>query len=117
MKAIVFLVAVSCVCPVAAQGADVVTGSIVSRPATPPQRNFRIIYYDSSYLFAARNYGDHRDFGGNTEPGLFVHSKAGDCWQQISAIATRGGKFGKSSSADPDEQKRLNGISVSWNFT
>ncbi len=118
MKAIIFLTVISCLWPRATQGADLaVTGSIVSRPSEPPRRNFYIIYYDSSYLFTARHYGDHRDPGGNTEPGLFVHSKAGDCWLQISAVATRGGKFGKSSPTDPDEQKRLNGISISWDFT
>jgi hypothetical protein len=46
--------------------------TIVSQWSGPPHRNFYNIYYDDKFLFAARNYGDARDFGGNTEPGLFV---------------------------------------------
>lgn len=91
--------------------------SVITQPADSPHRNFRVIYYDASYLFGARNFGDARDFGGNTIPAFFVHSKARGCWMQISAVATRGGKFGKSHSSDPEEEKRLNEISDSWDFT
>ena len=84
------------------------TNSIVTEPAFPPHRNFFVIYYDASYLFGARHYGDSRDFGGNTEPALLVHSKAANCWMQITAVTTQGGKFGRSRSTE---------ISVSWDFT
>jgi hypothetical protein len=92
-------------------------GSIVSGPADPPHRNFFVIYYDARYLFGARHFGDHRDFGGNTIPAFLVHSKARACWMQISAVATPGGRFGKSHSSDPEEERKLRGISVSWDFT
>lgn len=91
--------------------------TIIAKPAEPPTRNFYIIYYDDSFLFAARHYGDSRDRGGNTEPGLFVHSKKRSRWIQILQISTNNGKFGKSWSEDPESQKKLRLASVSWDFT
>lgn len=91
--------------------------TIVAKPSDPPRRNVEVIYYDDAFLFAARNYGDSRDFGGNTEPGLFVHSKEKSRWIQIAAISTAGGRFGKSTSRDPEERGKLSRISVSWDFT
>jgi hypothetical protein len=81
---------------------------LITRPADAPRRNVGIIYYDSEYLFLARDYGDHRDFGGNTEPGLFVHSSAVGRWLQVVAVSTRGATFGKYSSPT---------LSVGWDFT
>jgi hypothetical protein len=75
------------------------------------------VYYDSKYLFLYRHYGSATDPGGNTEPGLFVHSKTRDRWLQITSISTRGGRFGRSWSEDPAERRRLDSISVGWNFT
>jgi hypothetical protein len=69
-----------------------------------------------AFLFAARHYGDSRN-GGNTEPGLFVHSKEKDRWIQITAISTTDGRFGKSTSEDPDAMKKLRAASVVWDFT
>ena len=91
--------------------------TIVAKPSDPPRRNFRIIYYDQAFLFAGRNYGDSRDFGGNTEAGLFVHSKDQNRWIQIMAISTAGGTFGKSTSDDPEAAKKLSVSQVPWDFT
>lgn len=91
--------------------------SVVTMAASPGTRNIRVVYYDKDFLFLARNYGDHRDFGGSTEPGLFVHSKAHDCWLQVSQLSTKDAKFGKSESDNPDERKRLMLSSVVWDFT
>lgn len=91
--------------------------TIIAKLAEPPGRNFYIIYYDDSFLFAARDYGDSRDRGGNTEPGLFVHSKKHSRWIQILSISTENSRFGKSWSDDPKEQKKLRFASVGWDFT
>lgn len=91
--------------------------TIVAKKSEPPRRNFHIVYYDDLYLFAARHYGDSRDFGGNTEPGLFVHSKKHNKWIQIFQISTAGAKLGKSSSDDPEVQKKMRFASVGWDFT
>jgi hypothetical protein len=55
--------------------------------------------------------------GGNTEPGLFVHSKEKNRWIQITAISTADGKFGKSTSEDPEASRKLSMASVGWDFT
>ena len=91
--------------------------TIVAQRSGPPQRNFYIIYYDDKFLFAARHFGDARDFGGNTEPGLFVHSKEHSSWIQVTKISTAGGRFGTSHSDDPEAQKRLRFASMGWDFT
>lgn len=91
--------------------------SVVTKEAFPGARNLRVIYYDNSFLFMARHYGSDRDVGGNTEPGLFVHSKAHDRWLQIVEVPTKDGKFGKSSSDDPVEKEKLKTASVGWDFT
>ncbi|HKQ60491.1 MAG TPA: hypothetical protein VJS92_04350 [Candidatus Polarisedimenticolaceae bacterium] len=91
--------------------------TIVSRPSEPPRRNFVVIYDDDAFLFAARDYGDSRDRGGNTEPGLFVHSKAESRWIRIEAISTVGGRFGKSESDDPQARQQLSRAQVGWDFT
>ena len=91
--------------------------TLVTKDASPGSRNVRVVYYDNNFLFMARDHGDHRDFGGNTEPGLFVHSKAHDRWLQILQVSTKDGKFGKSQSDDPEESKRLRTASVGWDFT
>jgi hypothetical protein len=99
------------------QGGQGVRPTIVAKPSDPPHRNFRVIYYDEAFLFAARNYGDSRDFGGNTEPGLFVHSKEKSRWIQVAAISTAGGRFGRSTSDDPEARKKLSIAQVAWDFT
>jgi len=91
--------------------------TIEARPADPPNRNFYVIYYDDAFLFGARHYGDSRDFGGNTEPGLLVHSKEKSLWIQVTAISTAGGRFGKSMSDDPEARKKLIYAPVGWDFT
>jgi len=91
--------------------------TILAKASEPPRRNFIVVYYDDSFLFAARHAGDSRDVGGNTAPGLFVHSKEKAAWIQIAAISTAGGRFGKSVSDDPDASKKLLVASVAWDFT
>jgi hypothetical protein len=91
--------------------------TIVAKPSVPPHRNFWVIYYDDSFVIGARNYGDSRDFGGKTTPGLFVHSNKHSRWIQILQISTAGGRFGKSSSDVPEARKKMRFASVSWDFT
>lgn len=91
--------------------------TIIAHRSDPPMRNFRIIYYDDAFLFAGRDFGSANDPRGNTEPGLFVHSKQANRWIQITSISTAGGSFGKSTSDDPEAAKRLSMSSVGWDFT
>ena len=91
--------------------------SVVTKADSPGTRNTSVVHYDDRFLFLARNYGDHRDFHGNTEPGFFVHSKAHDRWLQILRVSTKDAKFGKSQSDNPEENKRLMKSSVGWDFT
>jgi len=91
--------------------------SIVAKVASKPTRNTRVIYDDEAFRFLGRHYGDHRDPGGNTEPGLFVHSKKHDKWLQLMEVSTKGGSFGSSRSNNPEDQKKLNKISVGWDFS
>jgi hypothetical protein len=102
---------------VALQVGQMARPTIVAKVSDPPRRNFSVIYYDDSFLFAARHFGDSRNFGGSTEPGFFVHSKEKATWIQITAISTAGGRFGKSTSDDPDARKKLSMASVGWDFT
>ena len=81
-----------------------------------PDRNFFIVSYDADFLFASRHYGDSRDFGGNTEPGFFVHSKAEKRWIRILALSTKDGRFGRSFSSDSAENARFAMVSVVWDF-
>src|SRR4051812_25720645 len=63
--------------------------ALVTCAGESPHRNLLVLYYDSEYLFAGQGYGDSRDFGGNTKPALFVHSKATGTWIRIVAISTQ----------------------------
>lgn len=91
--------------------------SVITKIDSPGTRNTSVVHYDENFLFLARNYGDHRDFHGNTELGFFVHSKAHDRWLQILQVSTKDAKFGKSHSDNPEENKRLMMSSVGWDFT
>jgi hypothetical protein len=75
------------------------------------------LYYDDTFMFAGRTYGERREPGTMTEPGLFVHSKERNRWLQILAIATAGGKLGRSWTDDPQSQRRLRSSPVGWDFT
>ncbi len=99
------------------QAANAQRPSILAKSSDPPGRNFRVIYHDDAFLFAGRNYGSSTDPGGNTAPGLFVHAKDADRWIQVMKISTAGGRFGKSTSDDPEERKRLMVAQVGWDFT
>jgi hypothetical protein len=83
--------------------------SVTVQAAVKPQRNILVLYEDEAFVFVGRHYGDGRDVGGPTEPGLFVHSKATDRWLQITAISTDGAQLGRVS---PDMV-----VSVWWDFT
>ena len=110
MTAAIVLLTVLC------QAAPQPQPSLVAKWSEPPRRNFYIISYDDAFLFAARHYGTSDDRGGNTEPGLFVHSKQYGSWIQVSAISTESGRFGTSSSEDPQAQKKLRYAQVGWDF-
>lgn len=99
------------------QSSPTTGGTILAKASDAPNRNFRVIYYDAEFLFAARDYGSSRNAAGQTEPGLFVHSKAKDRWIQIAAISTAGGRFGKSASDDPEAARKLSMSQVGWDFT
>jgi hypothetical protein len=90
--------------------------SLLARRSEPPRRNFYIISNDNSFLFAARHYGSADDPGGNTEPGVFVHSKDHGSWIQVTQISTAGGRFGTSTSNDPEAQNKLRYAPVGWDF-
>jgi hypothetical protein len=90
--------------------------SLKYRLSESPVRNVRNIFEDETYLFVARHYGDHRDPGGNTEPGLFVCSKKLNQWIQVLSISTADGRFGTSTSDDPEQQRRLSLSQVVWDF-
>jgi len=83
--------------------------SIVVRDETPGQRNILIVDYDCEFAWVGRHFGDGRDFGGGTNPGIFVHSKTHDHWLQIVRVSTVGAKFGKA----PQDAR----LQVGWDFT
>lgn len=80
-----------------------------------PKRNFRIVYYDNSYLFVGRNYGSANHPFGNTEPAFFAHSNDFDQWLKIKKITTQKGKFGYgqfSKKLTQEEKRKLSVLSV-----
>jgi hypothetical protein len=83
--------------------------SIVVRDDSPGFRNVIVVDYDCEFSWAGRHFGDGRDFGGGTRPGIFVHSKKHDHWLQIVRVSTTGAKFGKA----PDDAL----LQVGWDFT
>lgn len=91
--------------------------TLLATASAAPQRNSCIIFQDDAFLFAARHYGDSRDVGGNTKPGLFVQAKKTSRWIRVSAISTAGGTFGTSASADPAAKRKLLVSPVMWDFT
>jgi hypothetical protein len=70
-------------------------------------RNIRLVHYDAEFLFVTRHYGDARDWGGNTKPGVFVHSATKNRWIRILAISTEGGRFGHCLLSDGPTCQRL----------
>lgn len=72
-------------------------GSILVRSEGRPTRNISLIDFDANFAWLGRHFGDQRDFGGNTKPGVFVYSKSHEVWLQIVNVSTAGAKFGKSS--------------------
>jgi len=83
--------------------------SIVVRHETPGWRNVIVVDYDCEFVWVGRHFGDARDFGGGTKPGIFVHSKAHNVWLQIVRVSTSGAKFGKA----PEDAR----LQVGWDFT
>jgi hypothetical protein len=83
--------------------------SIVVKAESPALRRNRLVDYDCGFAWVAQDFGDSRDFGGNTTPGVFVHSKATNRWLKILRVSTTGAKFGKS----PPEAR----IQAGWDFT
>lgn len=83
--------------------------TIVVTDEQPAQRSIFLVDYNADFAWVAQHFGDHRDFGGNTKPGVFVHSHAHNRWLQILRVSTAGAKFGKS----PDNAM----IQAPWDFT
>jgi len=100
-----------------ALGVIVQAQSVITKFSDAPNRNIFIISYDDTFLFLAQHYGDHRDSGENTKPGLFVHSNRHGYWLQILKISTKEGIFGKSRSENKENMKKLMMIPVGWDFT
>jgi len=75
----------------------------------PARRSNRLIDYDCGFAWVAQDFGDSRDFGGNTIPGVFVHSKEHNLWLKILRVSTAGAKFGKS----PRDAM----LQAGWDFT
>lgn len=71
-------------------------GSILVRSEGRPTRNTNLIDFDVNFAWLGRHFGDQRDSGGNTKPGVFVYSKAHKVWLQIAEVGTARAKFGKS---------------------
>lgn len=70
--------------------------TIVVKDEQPAHRSTQLVDYDANFAWIAQNFGDSRDFGGNTVPGVFVHSHRHNGWLQIMRVSTAGAKFGKS---------------------
>lgn len=83
--------------------------TIVVTDEQPAQRSNFLVDYNADFAWVAQHFGDHRDFGGNTKPGVFVHSHAHNGWLHILRVNTAGAKFGKS----PDNAM----IQAPWDFT
>jgi hypothetical protein len=83
--------------------------SIVVRDEAPGWRNIIVVDYDCDFAWVGRHFGDQRDFGGNTTPGVFIHSKAHNHWLQILRVSTAGAKFGKA----PEDAR----LQMGWDFT
>ena len=83
--------------------------SIVVTDERPARRSTSLVDYDCGFAWVAQDFGDSRDFGGNTSPGVFVHSKAHNRWLKILRVSTAGAKFGKS---PPNAM-----IQAGWDFT
>lgn len=81
---------------------------LVGQFAQLPGRNSILIDFDSTFAWMGRNYGDTRDQGGSTEPGVFVYSKKHNVWIKILEVSTDGAKFGK--------QEDIS-IPAPWDFT
>ena len=83
--------------------------SIAVRFEGPGHRNLSLIDFDCEFAWMDRDFGDGRDFGGATTPGIFVYSKSRDRWLHILNVSTAGATFGKS----PPQAL----IQAPWDFT
>jgi hypothetical protein len=83
--------------------------AIVVKDEMPAHRSTRVVDYDCDFVWVAQDFGDSRDFGGNTIPGVFVQSKTHGRWLQIMSVSATGAKFGKSPANAA--------IQAPWDFT
>ena len=84
--------------------------SIVVEPNGPPnRRGTRLVDYNSEFAWVSQDFGDSRDFGGGSIPGVFVHSHAHNQWLKILQASTAGARFGKS---PPNAM-----LQAPWDFT
>ena len=72
----------------------------------------RVLYYDDCFLFVSAL--GHTASG--TEVGIYVHSRKHDRWFRVERISTKDGVFGHSFSEVREDQQKLVGIPVSWDF-
>jgi hypothetical protein len=91
--------------------------SVITRSCEAPVRNTEVLFYDDVVLIASRTLSERREGPGAQEPALFAHSKERNRWVQILAIATAGGRLGRSWTDDPQAQKKLRTAPVGWDFT
>ncbi|HXI74776.1 MAG TPA: hypothetical protein VNG94_04275 [Pyrinomonadaceae bacterium] len=106
---ILFVVLVTLIEGAAAPQSERTFTTIVVRDEQPAHRRIRLVDYDSNFAWVAQDFGDSRDFGGNTVPGVFVHSHRHNGWLQIMRVSTAGAKFGRA----PDNAM----IQAPWDFT
>jgi hypothetical protein len=90
--------------------------SVLVTAADAPTRNTTLLYEDDEFRFVSRHFGDARDSGGTTEPGLFVHSRDTGRWLRVMAVSTAGGRFGRSEVLDSSGRPVHFRASVVWDF-
>jgi hypothetical protein len=93
---VLFVILVALIEGAAAPEYERAFNSIVVKDEHPARRSTRLVDYDSNFAWVTQDFGDSRDVGGNTVPGMFVHSHRHNRWLQIMRVSTVGAKFGKS---------------------
>jgi hypothetical protein len=106
---VLFVILVALIEGAAAPQYERAFNSLVVKDEHPARRSTRLVDYDSNFAWVTQDFGDSRDVGGNTVPGMFVHSHRHNRWLQIMRVSTVGAKFGKS----PDNAR----IQAPWDFT
>jgi len=93
---------------VSAQNERTFHSIVVERKGPPSMRGTRLVDYNSEFAWMSQDFGDTRDFGGGSVPGVFVHSHFHNRWLKILRVSTAGSKFGKCSDVR---------LQAPWDFT